>query len=144
MIIAKPVIDKKYWILKKDDQKVGIIEAIGNGYEVKIQNSVKQYKTIRMARKEVDIEFAPSYKSPKNISTVVHGYDTGRKLYNPLWDIKNKLPLFTCSKKSKSWLAAGWYKVKQHRHWEVVQNPKLITLQRYSYQGPFHTQEEAQ
>jgi len=52
--------------------------------------------------------------------------------------------LFTRDTKSKSWYAAGWYMVKQHRAWKAVQNPKLITLQRYQYQGPFHTQQQAE
>jgi len=51
--------------------------------------------------------------------------------------------LFTRNTKSKSWFAAGWYNIKQHRKWESVQHPKLIALQRYQYQGPFHTKDEA-
>ena len=35
-LIAKPVIDKQYWILKKDDRKVGQVEASDDGYTVKI------------------------------------------------------------------------------------------------------------
>jgi hypothetical protein len=27
MIEAKPIVDKKYWILKQDDRKVGVVEA---------------------------------------------------------------------------------------------------------------------
>jgi hypothetical protein len=33
--------------------------------------------------------------------------------------------------------------VKQHRSWKLLRNPKLIVLERYQYQGPFHTQETA-
>jgi hypothetical protein len=60
-----------------------------------------------------------------------------------MWDVKHRLPLFTKENKSKSWYAAGWYAVKQHRSWKLIRNPKLIVLERYQYQGPFHTQEEA-
>jgi len=74
----------------------------------------------------------------------VHGYATGCRAYNPMWDVKHRLPLFTKEKKSKSWFAAGWYAVRQHRSWKVVRNPKLIVLERYQYQGPFHTAELAQ
>ena len=28
MIEAKPIVDKKYWILKQDDRKVGVVEAV--------------------------------------------------------------------------------------------------------------------
>jgi hypothetical protein len=60
-----------------------------------------------------------------------------------MWDVKHRLPLFTKENKSKSWYAAGWYAVKQHRAWRLLRNPKLIVLERYQYQGPFHTQESA-
>jgi hypothetical protein len=142
-IIAKPVIDKQYWILKKDNKKVGIIEAVADGFAVKIQNNVSRYKTIKMAGRDAGIEFEPAVKTKKQSVNQVHGYDVGGRIYNALWDVKHKLPLFTRSDKSKSWFAAGWYMVKQHRNWKLVQNPKLITLERYKYQGPFHTKEEA-
>ncbi len=31
--------------------------------------------------------------------------------------------------------------VKQHRNWKPIHNPKLIVLERYKYQGPFHSKE---
>ena len=142
-IIAKPVIDKQYWILKQDNQKVGIVEAVEDGFTVKIRDSVSRYKTIKMAGRAANIEFEPALKIKKQPTTQVHGFDVSGKIYNALWDVKHKLPLFTRSDKSKSWFAAGWYMVKQHRTWKLVQHPKLITLQRYKYQGPFHTKEEA-
>jgi hypothetical protein len=143
MIIAKPVIPDRFWILKQDDHKVGQIEADEAGVVVKIQNRVAGYKTIKMAGREANIEFAklPSVTTKTN---QVHGYEVSGRVYNPVWDVKHRLPLFTRDTKSKSWYAAGWYMVKQHRAWKAVQNPKLITLQRYQYQGPFHTKEQAE
>lgn len=143
MIIAKPVVADRYWILKKDNHKVGEIEAVENGYTVKIQNTVKRYTTIKMLGREANIEFAPAESTSDTPANQAYGYNTGAKVFNVLWDVKHKLPLFTKEDKSKSWYAAGWYRVKQHRTWKLVQNPKLITLQRYAYQGPFHSKEEA-
>ena len=40
MIEAKPVIDKKYWILKKDNRKIGAVEAEGDGYTVRIDDQI--------------------------------------------------------------------------------------------------------
>lgn len=142
-IIAKPVIDKQYWILKQDNKKIGIVEAVDGGFAVKIQNSVSRYKTIKMAGRDANIEFEPAMRTKKQPTNTVHGFDVSGKIYNALWDVKHKLPLFTKEAKSKSWFAAGWYMVKQHRNWKLVQNPKLITLERYKYQGPFHSKEEA-
>jgi hypothetical protein len=143
MIEAKPVIPNRYWILKQDNRKVGQIEADDSGVTVKIQNRVAGYKTIRMASREANIEFT-KLSSAKPVTNQVHGFDVTGRVYNPVWDVKHRLPLFTRDTKSKSWYAAGWYMVKQHRAWKAVQHPKLITLQRYSYQGPFHTQQQAE
>jgi hypothetical protein len=143
MIEAKPVIPNRYWILKQDNRKVGQIEADDSGVTVKIQNRVAGYKTIRMASREANIEFT-KLSSAKPAANQVHGFEVTGRVYNPVWDVKHRLPLFTRDTKSKSWYAAGWYMVKQHRAWKAVQNPKLITLQRYQYQGPFHTQQQAE
>jgi len=96
MIVAKPVIDNQYWILKQDDEKIGNVQAVDGGFALTIRNKVAKFKTIRMLRRQ-----------------------------------------------SKSWFAAGWYSIKQHRSWKVLQNPKLIVLERYTYQGPFYTEEQA-
>jgi hypothetical protein len=143
MIVAKPVIPDRYWILKQNDRKVGQIEATDNGLVVKIQNRVAGYKTIKMASREADIEFTKLASGAKAVINQVHGFEVTGRVYNPVWDVKHRLPLFTRDTKSKSWYAAGWYMVKQHRAWKAVQHPKLITLQRYTYQGPFHSKEQA-
>lgn len=143
MIIAKPVVANQYWILKQDDQKIGNIQANEDGYRVTMYNKVSNYKTIPMVRKRENIEFAPAQKVSKPAADQVHGYHAGCKTYNGMWNVQLKLPLFTKQLKSKSWFAAGWYVVKQHRLWKSVKNPKLIVLERYPYCGPFHTKEEA-
>lgn len=142
-LIAKPVIANQYWILKQDDQKIGNIEAAGDGYRVTMLNKTAKYDTIPMLSRRENISFEKPVKAKKPADNTVHGYEVSGRFYNPIWDVKHKLPLFTKDNKSKSWYAAGWYQVKQHRTWKLVQNPKLITLQRYPYQGPFHTREEA-
>jgi hypothetical protein len=143
MIEAKPVVDKKYWILKKDNCKIGALEAEPDGYTLRILDQVGKFKTIPMVRKKISIEFAPAEKITRPAPDQVHGYDTGCRAFNPIWDVKHRLPLFTKERKSKSWYAAGYYAVKQHRAWKIVRNPKMIVLERYQYQGPFHTQEAA-
>lgn len=143
MILAKPVIANRYWILRKDGEKIGAVEAIDGGYTVRIRNQVQQYKTIPMVRKTNGIEFVPPEKSTRPAPGRVHGYETGCRAYNAMWNLKYRLPLFTKTNKSKSWFAAGWYAVKQHRHWRVERNPKLIVLERYQFRGPFHTEEQA-
>ena len=144
-IIAKPIVKDQFYILTQDDKKVGNIEATGDGFAVRINNQVMPFKTIAMIRKQVDIEFPAVGNKPnrESASYQVQGYPSGSRVYNPIWDVQHRLPLFTKNNKSRSWYAAGWYQVKQRRTWAIVQSPKLITLERYPYQGPFYTREEA-
>lgn len=144
-LIAKPVIDRKYWILQENNQKVGNVEACDGGYQVRINNQVAQFKTIRMVEQRVHVQFEPGIRAVKSRpeANLVHGYPVAGRVYNPMWDVPKKLPIYTKTTKSKSWFAAGWYRVKKGRNWTVVQGPKLILLQRYPYSGPFYTKETA-
>jgi hypothetical protein len=145
-IVALPVVDKQYWILKENDQKIGNVEACAGGYQVKINNQIQQYKTIKMVEQRVKIQFEslPKLTKTKPKLNLVHGYPAAGRIYNPMWDLQQKLPIYTKTNKSKSWFAAGWYRVKKGRSWATVQDPKLIVVQRYPYQGPYFTQEEAE
>ena len=145
MIIAKPVIPNQYWILREDDRKIGNIEASADGFTVKIDNRVEKFKTIHTIRRAKAIDFEPGSKSKKAATRDdAYGYHTTSKPYNSIYDVKHQVPLWTREPRSKSWYAAGWYAVRQGRRWEVVECPKLIMLERYKYQGPFHTQAEAE
>jgi hypothetical protein len=144
MILAKPVVENQYWILKKNNRKIGQLEVTENGNcIIKIHDNVVSYKTVKMAREAVNIEFEPAEKVTPVPANLVYGHDVEGAVHNPLWDVKRRLPLFTRDTKSKSWFAAGWYRMRQHRKWKIVQHPKLISLERYEYQGPFISKEEA-
>ena len=145
-LIAKPVIDKQFWILQQNNKKVGNIEACAGGYQVKINNQISQFKTIKLAARTVNIEFEPTVKisRPKTKLDQIYGYAVEGRVYNPMWNVAQQLPVYTKTAKSKSWFAAGWYNVRKGRKWKTVLAPKLITLQRYPYQGPFYTREEVE
>ena len=144
MIIAKAVIPNQFWILKQNDRKIGNIESGPNGFSVKIGDQVQSYKSINVIKKTADIDFEPTVKTrTASLSNMAHGFPTTGKAHNAIFDVKHQVPLWTKEPRSKSWYAAGWYRVKQGRHWTVELCPKLITLQRYPYAGPFHTKEQA-
>jgi hypothetical protein len=70
-------------------------------------------------------------------------FPTTSKTYNSIFDIKRKLHLFTKSKKSKCYHAAGWYILNQNGTEQVSFCPKYIFIQRYPYRGPYKTEDEA-
>ncbi len=145
MIVAKTVIPNQYWILRQGDVKIGNIQADPDGFAVKINNQVQRYKTMATIRKKVAIDFEKTPKAdPVPTGNEIYGYPTTHRPHNAIYDVKHQVPLWTRDSRSKSWLAAGWYRVKQGRSWRAVQCPKLIVLERYPYLGPYRTQQEAQ
>lgn len=144
MILAKPIIANKYWILKENDQKVGTVEANGAGtFVVRMYNDQQEFKTIRTIKSKTRIIFEePAEKKSKNRSHEVHGFATDSTPYNPIYDCRRRLPIFTKQKKSKSWFAAGYYQINTDGQWETHFCPKLILLQRYDYRGPVYTPDE--
>lgn len=145
MIVAKTIVPNQFWILQEGNQKIGNIEAGPDGFQVKIKNQIKQFKTIRTIKQREQINFETIINKKQEVRhDQVHGFPTTGHAHNAIYDVRHQIPLWTREPRSKSWYAAGWYRVKLNRHWSVVQCPKLITLQRYPYQGPFMTEQEAQ
>jgi len=54
-----------------------------------------------------------------------------------------RLPLYTKLEGSDVLYAAGYYCIKFNKGWKYAHGPKLITLEKYGYEGPFHTELEA-
>jgi hypothetical protein len=145
MIIAKTVIPDRYWILREDDRKIGNIEHVAEGFQVRINDRVEKFKTIHTIKKQKSIDFEPQARETiSTASNQVHGYPTTVRPYNGVYDVRHQVPLWTREERSKSWYAAGWYAVRQGRNWTVEQCPKLIMLERYEFRGPYHTAEQAQ
>lgn len=144
MITAKPVMAKNYWILTQDDVKVGAVTAGQDGYTVTIRGQQHRFPTLRTLQQRLKIELPSPPRPLRSIQpNLVHGFDAGLRAFNGMWHVQYQLPVFTKTAKSRSWYAAGWYAVQQARSWKIIRNPKLILLQRYRFQGPFHSREEA-
>ena len=73
---------------------------------------------------------------------IVHGFPTSVRPFNTMYDVKRKLPLFTKSDKSKSAYCAGYYIIQFDKGWVKSFCPKLITIERYNFEGPFKTDME--
>ena len=146
MIVAKPVVPDQYWILRDGDVKIGNIQAEPGGFSVRIHDHVQKFKNLPTIKRKVAIDFErlPQKSKPKSAANEIYGYPTTHPPHNAIYDVRHQVPLWTRENRSKSWLAAGWYRVKQGRAWTVVECPKLIMLERYPYQGPFRSQQEAQ
>ena len=145
-IHAKPIIENKFWIVEKDGAKFATLRKNeDNRFVLSNETGIKIYET------KVDLtrEFGKDFFIAKIIREAddaepneVHGYATSAEPHNSMFDVKRKLPLFTKSGDSKSLYCAGYYVIKFDKGWVKSFCPKLITLQRYEYQGPFKTEIE--
>ena len=144
MIVAKQIVPNKFWILKENDKKIGNIESNSNGYSVKINDSTSTFKSLGNIKRSFSINFESIKKKPaEQQENNIYGFSTSSYPYNAMYDVKRQMALWTRDESSKSWYAAGWFKIKRERAWATVFCPKLITLERYQYLGPFTTKKEA-
>ena len=73
----------------------------------------------------------------------IYNFPCSSKPFDAIYNLKKKLPLFTKSQDSKSLYCAGHYAIKfNSKGWVKSFCPKLITLERYKYYGPFKTEQE--
>ena len=145
-IHAKPVIENIFWIVEKDGTKFATLRKNeDNRFIMSNELGVQIYDNKESLTKKFGKDFfiAKIVKEADNaLPNEVHGFATSAEPHNAMYDIKRKLPLFTKSSDSKSLYCAGYYVIKFDKGWVKSFCPKLITLQRYDYQGPFKTELE--
>lgn len=143
-IIAKPVVKNKFWIVEDHGEKVGTIQAVEEGGFAYVHNNERElFPSIKLLSKKYNIEFVKAEKPKKDetASHEVYGYPTSHSPHNQVLDVQRYLPIFTKSAKSKSYFCAGYYIIRFSNTWVRAYCPKLITLNRYEYQGPFKSQD---
>lgn len=142
-MLAKQLVPNKFWIVQDRGRKVGTLQKDTNCYyfitkleKIKFDNMDEIYKTFG----ENFFEQTVKNKIKTDLyAKEVYGYPTSTKPFNPLYNVKDGLPLFSKSRKSKSLYCAGYYCIQFAKGWVKSFCPKLITLQRYPFKGPFTT-----
>lgn len=145
-IYAKPIVEGKYWIVEENGEKVATLQKKENN---KFILSSKDGEVMFAKKEDLTKEFGKDFfltNKKVKVTTVdvkeAHGYPTSSKPYNSMYDVRKKLPLFTKSNQSKSLYCAGYYIIKFDKGWVKSFCPKLITIERYLYKGPFKTELE--
>ena len=143
---AKPIIDEKFWIVERNGSKFATLRKNeDNRFVMSNEAGIRIFETKEILTEEFGKDFflAKIVKEADNAHpNEVHGYSTSTEPHNPMFDIQRKLPLFTKSEDSKSLYCAGYYVIRFEKGWVKSFCPKLITLQRYEFQGPFKTEIE--
>lgn len=142
-IHAKPIVEGKFWIVEQDGEKVATLQKKENNKFVLSSN----YGEVMFNKKEdLTKEFGPNFfltskkikvSNANDLKKEVHDFPSSCKPFNSMFDVRRKLPLFTKSDQSKSIYCAGYYIIKFDKGWVKSFCPKLITIERYPYKGPF-------
>ena len=142
-IKAKPIIDEKFWIVESEGVRIGTLR---KNEENQFILSNKEGIQVFRNKKSITDQFGNDFFIAKIIKEAdnshpneVHGFSTSTKPHNAMYDIQKKLPLFTKSKDSKSLYCAGYYIIHFDKGWVKSFCPKLITIERYEFKGPFKT-----
>jgi hypothetical protein len=145
-IKAKEVLKNKFWLVENDGEKIGTLsydnekymlnDSTGHCHYFNSQNAfAKQFNTkINWTKLDI-VETSP-------VEKIVHGMPTSCLPYNPIYDVKRRLPMFSKSGKSKSLYCAGYFIIRFDKGWVKSFCPKLITIERYESKGPFKTEIE--
>ena len=144
-LLAKPIVKNKCWVVEQDGTKVASILTSPNGVVLIHKGRKERFNSFKLLsdRYNIVVDKTKPAKQPQE-SHNVYEYPCEHRPHNVLWDVKHKLPIFTKGSKSKSFFCAGYYIVKFNNGWVKSYCPKLITLNRYPYQGPYKTHEEMQ
>jgi hypothetical protein len=141
-IEAKPLLKNRFWVLEDNGVRIGTLTKDGEGFLLQNKAEVKFFESEGEIKKSFGTNFLTAQVTETNNESSVLGYPTRGKPYNTMFDIQGKLPLFTKSEKSKSVYCAGYYLIKFNVNWLKSFCPKLITIQRNEYLGPFKTDKE--
>ena len=145
---AKILVPDREWLITDNNKKIGGITKNKKGYVFYHKGKTLGFKDINDLKAELGIAlFEEGIKKAKGDSTDnktynIYDYPCSSKPYEPVYSVKEKLPLYAKSSKSKSKYCAGHYIIKFRKGWVKSFCPKLITLQRYPYHGPFKTEME--
>lgn len=143
-MIAKPVVKNKFWIVESQGTKIGNIQACDEGGVVYVHDNQREmFPSIKLLSSKYNITFVKAEKPKKVKQDVydVYGFPTNTQPNNEVLDVQRYLPIYTKGAKSKSFFCAGYYIIKFSSTWVRAYCPKLITLNRYEYEGPFKTQD---
>ena len=141
---AKEILKNKFWIVEDNrGVKFGTISLNEEQYILSTPSGTQMYHTEKELTSALDKKISwTELDITETVAKEIHGYTTNSTPYNPMFDVKRKLPLFTKSDKSKSLYAAGYYIIKFDKGWVKSFCPKLITIERYNSKGPFKTEIE--
>lgn len=135
------------WLVLNDGVKVAAVHKSEDGYILAKDGHVHNLGSARNVRKQLGVkDWEPGEPTEKsNIICDMDGYPVDTEQYfNAAIEVQRRLPVYTTEPNSKCYFAAGWYRIRIKGRDRVQFCPKLLTLNRNQYWGPFYTESEAE
>lgn len=139
------------WLVYHGTKRMGILNEDDQGHFTYITDK-------EVIHLDTDIEVKEHFSNTKIFEEQItepttspsEFYLKGYKIYHddpyPLeagdTDYDPKLPLYTKTPESDVKYAAGWYCINFEKCWKHGTGPKLSTLLKYGFSGPFRTEQE--
>jgi hypothetical protein len=142
---VKNILEDKLWIVLNNGEKIGSIESVHDGVVfVKKDMSREKFNSINILSDKYNLVFDEdtNISNESDESFNVHGFPCESPPHNAVYDLSKKLPIFTKREKSTSFYSAGYFIIKFAHGWVRSYCPKLITLQRYEFRGPYKNKME--
>jgi len=141
---AKVLVPNKFWILENGGEKLATLSKEKKGYSLLCRGQKFEVHDLKEIKERFGITLSEDISKKEKVTkpplpTEIYGFPTNGKAYGPLWNVQKRLPIYAKSSKSKSLYCAGYYVIQFRKGWVKSFCPKLITLERYPYKGPFKT-----
>ena len=145
-MLAKPVVKNKFWVVQDDaGDQIATIQKLTNSKKAVMLVDSKgrtSYPSIGELGKTHNIKIGRTVaKTTVSDSATVYGYPAEGGIFNEVFNVQKNLPLYTKLEASKSFFCAGYYIISFNGSWVKNYCPKLLTLERNDYKGPFYTED---
>ena len=145
--VTKTLVPNKSWLVEDEGIKIGTLNREKKGFTFYRKGNKIDIKDLTEIKNKFGVEQLEQTQKKTKATTVsrelsVYDFPCASTPHNPVYNIVKKLPIYAKSSKSKSLYCAGYYVIKFRKGWVKSFCPKLITLERYTYQGPFKTEAE--
>jgi hypothetical protein len=143
-LLAKNILPEKFWIIEDESNtKLGTIQVGPQRVKVVLDGGNYIYADFDSALSSHDILTSTDPINETKVSTHnVNEYPAKDQPFNEMYDAMHGLPMYTKTEKSKCFYAAGYYIIHFNFAWAPAYCPKVITLNRNEFRGPYKTEIE--
>lgn len=144
-LLAKSIIKNKFYIVEDCGTQIATIQLSPEGASFVQGDHREKFASIKLLEAKYNIVFN-NEEPVKKLESIndVDGYPVDGDIADRFWDVNHHVPVYIKSKNSKSIYCAGYYLIKYNKSWVLEFCPKIITIRRYEFRGPYQTQQQAQ